>query len=103
MKPYNKQITSNVLITIILFSFILAGCAGQTVKKAEMTPEQQFEINMKRLIEDVDALNTNTPMELAPVAVMSGSIKKGQPSIVLKNTQWFNFSSGCENSTTFMR
>jgi len=78
MKPYNKLIISNVLITIILFSFILAGCAGQTVQKAEMTPERRFEMNMNRLVEDVDALNTNTPMELAPVTVMPGSIKKGQ-------------------------
>jgi len=78
MKPYNKPIVSNVLITIILFSFILAGCAGQTVQNAGMTPEQQFEMNMNRLVEDVDALNTNTPTELAPVAVMPGSIKKGQ-------------------------
>ncbi len=63
MKPYNKPIVSRILITIILFSFILlAGCAGQTVQKAEMTPEQQFEMSMNRLIENVVSLNTNTSM-----------------------------------------
>jgi hypothetical protein len=77
MKPNDKPIVSNVLIAITLFGFILAGCAGQTVQKAELTSERQFEMNMKRLVEDVDALKSNTPMELVPVVVMPGSIKTG--------------------------
>ena len=60
-------------VLVIIFS---SGCVGTTTQK-EPTPEEIFDTSVRKLVSDLISQQTHTPAEMAPAAVMSGSLKTG--------------------------
>ncbi|MBW1698465.1 MAG: hypothetical protein JRH18_21900 [Deltaproteobacteria bacterium] len=66
--------------TVLLFSFLIlftASCATQWTRPIQPTPEEKFEASVNLLVNKVLAAEIHTPREMAPAAVMSGSLKSG--------------------------
>ena len=68
-----KRLLRIVLCMVPLLA-ILAGCAGTPVKTFDLDP---FEEKLNGLISDLISSQTFTPGEMAPAAVMPGSLKLG--------------------------
>lgn len=60
-------------VLVIVFS---SGCVGTTTQK-EPSPEEIFDTSVRKLVSDLISQQTHTPAEMAPAAVMSGSLKTG--------------------------
>ena len=68
-----RHLLKTVLCIVPLLA-ILAGCAGTPVKTFDLDP---FEEKLNGLISDLISTQTFTPGEMAPAAVMPGSLKSG--------------------------
>jgi len=68
------------LCTILLLAILAGGCAGVSTQTGTgLEPDQQcrFEAKLNALIDDLIARQKFTPRELAPAAVIPGSLKSG--------------------------
>ena len=78
---HRKKLSNTLLLGCALFLVIFgAGCAGTTTQTTlfpKPTPEEIFDAAIDGLIENLFAQQAHTSREIAPVAVMSGSLKTG--------------------------
>jgi len=69
-----RSITGIIIISAVVF---VSACAAPSIKPHASGPEEKFDASINRLVDDLMALQTHTPGELAPAAIMSGSLKSG--------------------------
>lgn len=78
-----RRLTPVVFIcTAFLLLIVVGGCAGVSKKPESVTAFEggnHFENRLYRLVEDLVDAEAHTPGEIAPVAVMPGSLKSGTP------------------------
>jgi hypothetical protein len=66
----------SILLPIVLLNF---GCAGMNTGPVYVDPREEFESNINQLLSDLMVSEKYSSTEMAPAAVMPGSLKSGAP------------------------
>ncbi len=79
MKLYKMNNLFAMLGCLLLSALLFTGCAAKTGPSQVMAEQPGFEADVDRMIDDLQARQRHSSMEMAPVAVMPGSLRAQAP------------------------